>query len=30
MWSEGKTAFLIIHGIGEQYPFETSDVFIRE
>ncbi|OHB52546.1 MAG: hypothetical protein A2099_01295 [Planctomycetes bacterium GWF2_39_10] len=29
MWPEKKTAFLIIHGIGEQSPFETLDAFVR-
>lgn len=28
-WPKKKTAFLIIHGIGEQNPFETLDVFVR-
>jgi hypothetical protein len=27
MWPNEKTAFLIIHGIGEQNPFETLDLF---
>lgn len=26
---KGKTAFLVIHGIGEQNPFETLDSFTR-
>lgn len=26
---EGRTAFLVIHGIGEQNPFETIDAFAR-
>ena len=29
MWPDKKTAFLIIHGIGEQSPFETLDAFVR-
>ena len=29
MWPEKRTAFLIIHGIGEQNPFETLDAFVR-
>ena len=29
MWPNEKTAFLIIHGIGEQNPFETLDYFVR-
>ncbi len=29
MWPKEKTAFLIIHGIGEQNPFETLDGFVR-
>ena len=29
MWPEKKTAFLIIHGIGQQNPFETLDAFVR-
>ena len=26
---KGRTAFLVIHGIGEQNPFETLDSFAR-
>ena len=29
MWPKKRTAFLIIHGIGEQNPFETLDAFVR-
>lgn len=29
MWPEKRTAFLIVHGIGEQNPFETLDAFVR-
>ena len=28
-WPKEKTAFLIIHGVGEQNPFETLDSFVR-
>ena len=29
MWPEKRTAFLIVHGIGEQSPFETMDAFVK-
>jgi hypothetical protein len=29
MWPKERTAFLVIHGIGEQNPFETLDAFVR-
>ncbi|MEW6088120.1 MAG: hypothetical protein AB1498_07425 [bacterium] len=29
MWAEKPAAFLIIHGIGEQNPYETLDSFVR-
>ena len=28
MWPKERTAFLIIHGVGEQNPFETLDFFV--
>lgn len=28
MWPKKRTAFLVIHGIGEQNPFETLDAFV--
>ena len=28
-WPSGNTAVLVIHGIGEQHPFETLDMFAR-
>ncbi len=28
MWPKKRTAFLVIHGIGEQNPFETLDFFV--
>ena len=29
MWPKERMAFLVIHGIGEQNPFETLDSFVR-
>lgn len=29
MWPKERVAFLVIHGIGEQSPFETLDSFVR-
>lgn len=29
MWVDKKTAFLVVHGIGEQNPYETLDSFVR-
>ena len=28
VWPKERTAFLVIHGIGEQNPFETLDAFV--
>ena len=29
-WPKQKTAVLVIHGIGGQYPFSTLDKFARQ
>ncbi len=29
MWPKGRTALLVVHGIGQQSPFDTLDAFVR-
>ena len=29
MWVDKKTAFLVVHGVGEQNPYESLDSFVR-